>query len=51
MISNELNIKGDRTINEILINKHIMIRLLLQHKVSFIQIKLAANLYFMPFIN
>lgn len=30
MISNELNIKGDRTINDISINKHTVIRLLLQ---------------------
>lgn len=51
MISNELTIKGDRTINEIHINEHTVIRLLLPTKVNFMHIKLAANLYFMPFIN
>lgn len=52
MISNEQTIKGDRTINEIPINKRIVIRLLLQtYKVSFMQIKLIVNLHFMPFIN
>lgn len=50
MISNESTIKGDRTINEIHINKHID-KTVTANTVNFMQIKLAVNLYFMTFIN